>query len=345
MSSAPGPRVSIVTAAYNAEREIRALLESLALSEFRDFEFCCCDDRSTDGTAAVLEGFNGPFPVRLARHPENRGVTAARNTALALAGAPLLVFLDADVVVEPGTLGRLLEALERSKADVVCGIYGPKPLGGGAAARFYASFAHHSFLGAGGPYNVFNAWCAIARREVFDRLGGARVVAKGVEIENETLGRRIVAAGYALVLEPSIGLAHEPRDLRKLWFIFTSRVYWWVKVFFAGGRRFESALTTPAAGGGPRGAPPARARARRARRGAPGGAAALAAAACFLAAYGPFFAFAWRTQGAGFAASCAALSFCWALPAAACAAFSGTEEVARLALGLGPTLGREHFEP
>lgn len=345
MSSAPGPLVSIVTAAYNAEREIRALLESLALSEFRDFEFCCCDDRSTDRTAAVLEGFKGPFPVRLARHPENRGVTAARNTALALAGAPLLVFLDADVVVEPGTLGRLLEALERSKADVVCGIYGPRPLGGGAAARFYALFCHHSFLGKGGPYNVFNAWCAVARREVFDRLGGHRVVPKGVEVENEELGRRIVAAGYSLVLDPGIGLAHGGRDLRKLWFIFTSRVYWWVKVYFASGRRFESALTNRSYAAGTACAPAALALLLLSPFGALWGAAGLAAAAVFLWAYGPFFCFAWRTEGPAFAALCAGLSFSWAIPAAACAAFSAGEEVARLALGRGTTLDGGHFEP
>lgn len=339
------PMISIVTGAYNAEREVSGLLESLSRSRCRDFELCCCDDGSTDRTAAVLEGFKGPFPVRLARHAVNRGVTAARNSALALARSPLLVFLDADVVVEPDTLSRLLAALERTKADVVCGIYAPRPLGGGLSARFYASFAHHSFLGAGGPYNVFNAWCAISRREVFDRLGGLRVVAKGVEIENETLGRRIVAAGYALVLEPGIGLAHEPRDLRKLRLIFTSRVYWWVKVFFAGGRRFETALTTPSYAAGTLCAPAALALALLSPLGAPWAAAALAAAAVFLGAYGPFLAFAWRTEGPGFAASCAALSFFWAIPAAACAAYSGAEEVARLAAGLGPTLGREHFEP
>lgn len=345
MADAPVPRVSIVTAAYNAEREISALLASLARSEFRDFEFCCCDDGSTDGTAAAVGDFRGSFPVRLARHPGNRGVTAARNSALALARAPLLVFLDADVVVEPDTLGRLLSALERSTADAVCGIYGPRPIGGGLSARFYALFCHHSFLGAGGSYNVFNAWCAIARREVFDRLGGHRVVSKGVEIENEALGRRIVAAGYSLVLDPSIGLAHAPRDRRKLWFIFTSRVYWWVKVFFAGGRRFETALTTPSYAAGTLCAPAAVALALLSPLGAPWGAAALAAGAGFLVAYGPFLAFAWRTEGAGFAALCAALSFGWAIPAAACAAFSAAEEAARLALGRGPTLGSAHFEP
>lgn len=339
------PRLSIVTAAYDAEREVAALLESLSRSSVGGFELCCCDDGSTDGTAAVLEAFRGPFPVRVARHPENRGVTAARNTALALARAPLLVFLDADVVVEPDTLERLLDALERSKADVVCGIYGPRPLGGGLAARFYALFAHHSFLGAGGAYNVFNAWCAIARREVFDRLGGHRVVAKGVEIENEALGRRIVAAGFVLVLDPSIGVAHAPRDLRKLWFIFTSRVYWWVKVFFSGGRRFETALTTPSYAAGTLCAPAALVLALLSPLGAPWGAAALAAAAVFLGAYGPFLAFARRTEGAGFAALCAGLSFCWAIPAAACASFSAAEELSRLALGRGPTLGSAHFEP
>jgi len=338
-------RVSIVTAAYNAEREIGLLLSTLARSEFKDFEFCCCDDGSTDRTSARVEDFRATFPVRLARHERNLGVTAARNEALALARAPLLVFLDADVVVEPDTLGRLVASLESSKADVVCGIYGPRPLGGGLLSRFYALFAHHSFLGAGGPYNVFNGWCAIARREVFDRLGGHRVVDKGVEIENEALGRRIVAAGYSLILDTEIGLAHAPRGPRKLAFIFTSRVYWWVKVFFADGGRFESALTTPGYAAGTVCAPAALVCLALAPFGPWWGAAACASAAGFLWAYGPFLAFALRTEGAGFAALCAGLSFFWALPASAAAVFSGSEEVVRLALGRGATLGSAHFEP
>lgn len=338
------PRVAIVTAAYNVEREIAVLLESLARSEFRDFEFCCCVDGSTDRTAAVIEGFRAPFQVRLVRHSENRGVTAARNSALALAQAPLLVFLDADVVVEPDTLARLVVSLERSKADVLCGIYAAKPVGGGLFARVYALFVHHSFLGGRGPYNVFNAWCAIARREVFDRLGGHRVVAKGVEIENEALGRRIVAAGYSLILDPDIALAHSPRDIRKLWFIFTSRVYWWVKVFFAGDRRFESALTTRGYAAGTLCAPVALVLLVFAPDGECWRAATFASTGGFLWAYGPFLAFARKAEGASFTALCAILLFAWAIPAAVCAVYSGVEELARLSLGRGTTLDAAQFE-
>src|SRR5260221_504836 len=85
--------VSAVIPTYNREhlvaRAIRSALAALAPGD----EIIVVDDGSTDGTAAVVEGFGAP--VRLLRLPHG-GAGTARNAGLAAARGPLVAFLDSD---------------------------------------------------------------------------------------------------------------------------------------------------------------------------------------------------------------------------------------------------------
>ncbi len=334
------PRLSVVTPFFNARGPLRVLLESLRISTFTDFDVCLCDDGSSDGGLDEALSFAGHLDVKWVVHEKNLGVTSARNSALALAGSPLLLFLDADVRVPPDVIGRLIEARDRTRADVIGGIYSDTALDAGFWSGYYALFAHHSFLVADAPvpYNVFNGWCTLCRREVMDVLKGHRPTAKGVEIENEALGRRIVARGYRLLLDPSAAVDHHWGGPRKILFIFTSRVYWWVKIFFATGGRFEKALTTRGYAAGTLAASAALAFAF---AGLP--VLSAAAFAAFLLAYGPFLAFAWRRRGPLYAALSVPASAGLAVVASASACYSAAEEIAlRLARGRG-TLSPEEF--
>lgn len=340
------PRISIVTAAYNVEREARVFLESLCASEFKDFEVCLCDDASSDRTRETLESFSGRLALRLVSNRENRGVTGSRNRAMELARAPLLLFMDADIRVYPDTITKLLERLDSERADVVVGIYSPTALDQNPFSNYYALFAHHSFLVGGMepcPYNVFNGWCALARREVLFALQGHEEVAKGVEVENETLGRRIVAKGYSLVMDPRIAVDHHWGGLRKLLFIFTIRVYWWVKIFFATGLRFESALTTKSYGFGTPCLTLSLATAIFAGSHPLGAAVSGLLALFFFASYAPFYAFAFSRGGALSLTSSALLSSLFSLPITLCAAYSAAEETLRLLVLRRTTLDPRSF--
>jgi glycosyltransferase involved in cell wall biosynthesis len=343
MKAAAGPRVSVVIAAYNAAGPLSLLLGSLACSRFRDFEVCLCDDGSTDRTREIARSFAGRLDVRLTVHPENRGVTAARNSALGLARAPLLFFLDADVRLAPESLERFLAALERTGADVVAGVYSDRALDPGLFSSYYALFSHHSFLQCGrlSRYNVFHAGCALCRRAALDAVGGHLEVPKGVEVENESLGRRLVARGYVISLDPALAVDHHWGGWRKLAFRLTSRVYWWVKVFFASDRRFEAALTTRGYALGTAALPAAVLALLLGRAGPASGAAAGAGLAVFLWTYASFFAFVARRRGPLFVLWSVLLSAASSFLVTASAAYSVAEELALLLRHGRTTLDRE----
>ncbi|MHB1568679.1 MAG: glycosyltransferase [Solirubrobacteraceae bacterium] len=109
------PRVSVTITLRNYEREVLDALASVDSSEFTDYEVLVLDDASTDGSLASVRGFlrDRPWmPAALLRHRTNRGLGASRNALSRQARGELMFVLDADNLIFPNTLGRLVAALD-----------------------------------------------------------------------------------------------------------------------------------------------------------------------------------------------------------------------------------------
>jgi glycosyltransferase involved in cell wall biosynthesis len=118
VSSAPTARAaaSLVIPAYDEERGLEAVLESLAAAPIEGLEVIVVDDGSSDGTARVGERYG----VQVIAHPVNRGKGAAVRSGLAVATAPKVIVMDADDTYPVAEIPRLLELLETN--DHVRGI-------------------------------------------------------------------------------------------------------------------------------------------------------------------------------------------------------------------------------
>ena len=97
--------VSVVIATYNRAYIIRDALESVLGQTYRDFEILIVDDGSSDNTHEIVESFRSD-KIRFIRHDDNRGVSAAWNTAIREAKGSLIAFLDSDDVWRPNYLER-----------------------------------------------------------------------------------------------------------------------------------------------------------------------------------------------------------------------------------------------
>jgi cellulose synthase/poly-beta-1,6-N-acetylglucosamine synthase-like glycosyltransferase len=104
-SSGVLPRVSVVVPVHNEEPYLPALLEDLAAQEYGGVEIVLVDDRSTDGTAALLAGFaRSRDNVRIIRLEENPGPNHkqyALAKGLAAAAGDFFLFTDADCHIGP----------------------------------------------------------------------------------------------------------------------------------------------------------------------------------------------------------------------------------------------------
>jgi cellulose synthase/poly-beta-1,6-N-acetylglucosamine synthase-like glycosyltransferase len=112
------PRVSVIIAAHNEERDLAAKLENtLALDYPRDkLEVIVASDCSTDRTDDIVRSYAGRG-VLLCRQPERRGKTACQNQAVEMASGDILVFSDATTRYEPSVLRQIV----RSFADPTVG--------------------------------------------------------------------------------------------------------------------------------------------------------------------------------------------------------------------------------
>ena len=108
------PRVSVIISAYNVEPFIGAAIESVLAQTYPNVEVVVVDDGSTDGTAAVIDGYRSEIVV--VSQP-NSGVCAARNAGIRASSGKLIGLLDGDDIWLPERLDRLVSFLE-SRPDI-----------------------------------------------------------------------------------------------------------------------------------------------------------------------------------------------------------------------------------
>ena len=115
-----GPKVSLVTTVLNAADHIGEFLDSVAAQTRPPDDVIVCDGGSTDGTLEFLERADG---ITLIVEP-GANIARGRNVAIAAAAHDVIALSDADCVLDPNWLERLLEPLEAG-ADVAMGFYRP----------------------------------------------------------------------------------------------------------------------------------------------------------------------------------------------------------------------------
>lgn len=123
------PRVSVCMLTRQASPALEACLRSLrAEAEEIPIELLV----ASDGDAAAVEPVRRHFPDAIVGLGEGAHLGHARNFLVVRARAELLWFLDDDVTVRPGSLGRLIELSEREPEVDVFGGPNLTPPGSGA---------------------------------------------------------------------------------------------------------------------------------------------------------------------------------------------------------------------
>lgn len=108
-------RVSIIMAAFNADKTIGQAVESCLAQQYLDFEVIVVNDGSADQTANILSTFGQRIRTI---HQLNSGLAGARNTGAAAATGEFIVLMDADDIMEPSRLA-LQQKVLAEHADIV----------------------------------------------------------------------------------------------------------------------------------------------------------------------------------------------------------------------------------
>ena len=116
-----GPRVSVVVAARNEERHVEAAVRALLAQDYPDFGVVVVDDRSTDRTPEILRGLAGDPRLRVVRVDALPDGWLGKNHALhrgaESASGELLLFADADVIMDRDTVARAVRLAKLHRVD------------------------------------------------------------------------------------------------------------------------------------------------------------------------------------------------------------------------------------
>ena len=112
--------ISIIMAAYNAEKTIGYAIESVLAQTYKDFELLVVNDCSKDNTEAVVKSYSEKDGrVKLFSNPENLGVSLTRLEALKRAKGEWIAILDSDDAWMPEKLEKQIALQKKTGAELV----------------------------------------------------------------------------------------------------------------------------------------------------------------------------------------------------------------------------------
>lgn len=130
------PRVSLIIAAHNEAEVIATKLTNLAALDYPQglLEVIVASDGSNDGTVEIASSHpSAPLVLALPRQGKN----ATLNAAVTAASGEVLVFSDADAMLEPGALRALVEPLADDEVGGVAGDFRYRRASDGRGERGY----------------------------------------------------------------------------------------------------------------------------------------------------------------------------------------------------------------
>ena len=117
-------QITLCVPIYNTERWLSQCLDSLVAQDIWEKLFVILvDDGSEDGSLKIAQKFSQEHPKKtlLLSHGENKGLLAARYSAIMRIKTPFAMFVDSDDLLPPSACSALYEVIVAKEADIVMG--------------------------------------------------------------------------------------------------------------------------------------------------------------------------------------------------------------------------------
>ncbi len=201
------PLVSIVIAAYNAEKYIAESIESCLNQTYKDIEVIIVNDGSTDTTLSIIEKYVALDSRVCVVSQENKGVGASRNVGNNLAKGDLIAVLDSDDIMMSDRLMVQVEYMQQHPEIDVLGCWMEHINEKGVSIGTYKRVSNTINVSQFKEYQVKNIPVALTHSGVIyqtkkvKEVGGYRDLRPGQDAD---LWNRMVENGCIIVVLPVI---------------------------------------------------------------------------------------------------------------------------------------------
>src|SRR5947199_290507 len=202
------PSVSLVIPMFNEEENIEHAVDFAvdALDGHAgDYEIVVVDDASQDRSPEIVARLAAANPrIRMQRHEVNRQLGASLKTGFAAVRKDLVLYMDADLPFDPDVVGRAIQALLVTRADLIAGYRLDRTTEG--FRRTVYSYLYNSLIGLlfGWPHRDINFSFKLIRREVLEAI---ELKSEGSLIDAELI---VKAKNLGFVIQ-QLGLDYFPR--------------------------------------------------------------------------------------------------------------------------------------
>ncbi len=251
---ATAPSLVVVVPARDEAANIAATLDALLLADYPArggrLRILAIDDRSTDGTGAILDAYAAKYAKRAPGRLEVLHITdlpdgwLGKTFALAVgtehsagsesSGSDYLLFTDADVLFSPSILRRAMAYAVASDADHL--VVMPTTLVKSRGEGIVLGFMQLLGMWAGRPWRIADASSLrdaigvgafnLVRRDALAEIGGW-APQRLVVLEDITLGKRIKCAGLRqrIAFAPGLVLVHWAAGARGVILTMTKNLF------------------------------------------------------------------------------------------------------------------------
>ena len=118
------PLVSILVPIYNVEKYIERCVRSVFEQTYNNLEYVFVDDGSSDSSIDILKKVILDYPSQQEKtvviyHQQNKGLAAARNTAITSCQGDFVIHVDSDDFLEQNAVELLVKKQQETDADFV----------------------------------------------------------------------------------------------------------------------------------------------------------------------------------------------------------------------------------
>jgi len=240
--STHAPLISVCIPARNEAQNIRACVEALLEQTYPNFEVIVVDDRSTDGTPAVLKDITQTAALRNASFrvvpgsdlpPGWAGKPHALNQAYGTARGEWLCFVDADTFVTPVALASVYAKANETRADLFTimtrqemDTFWERTVMPLVMTALSVGFSPRKVNDPQRKDAIANGQFIFIKRDIYEAVGGHSAVKNSI-VEDKDLAVLIKGRGYRLVVADGRQVASTRMytSLAQMWEGWTKNIY------------------------------------------------------------------------------------------------------------------------